>query len=465
MSEGPRETPASPEQASGFSYIDDPIVALASGASAAAIAVLRFSGRGCHELIAPCLSPRAEKREPRLMQLTRLIDPESNETIDEPMVVFFFGPKSFTGEDSGELYLHGGPYIIQTALALLYRIGFRAANPGEFTQRAFLRGKLDLTAAEGIQELVSAQAKQQWLAARQLATGKLASSIEQLRLQLIESLAYLEARIDFPEEGDTQDVGLAQVNERALKVQKTIAALLASYQSGRVASQGLKVAIIGAPNAGKSTLMNTLLGHERAIVTSVAGTTRDYIDEPCLIDGRLFRLIDTAGVRDTVDEVEKIGVESAKHLAETSDLILHLVPANAEHSSHDAWLQMLPTEKTIQVTTKVDLCKSKPVGLAVSCHSGEGLDELRSFLVSKIDSHLQIVDQEQAYLTSARHFHTLQAANKSLDEFFRAYEDGAYDECLGFELQTCVRQLASIIGQVDSDDILEQIFSKFCIGK
>ena len=450
-----------------------PIAALASGSGSSAVAIIRLTGHECHRHLAPCLSlsPESLSLWPnRQLKLAKFVDPESGDVIDEPLVVLFRAPKSFTGEDAAEIHAHGGPYIVQRLLSLLYRHGFRPAEPGEFTRRAFLHGKLDLTAAEGIRELVEAQSHQQWAAARQLATGKLKTSIESIRTKLIETLAYLEAQIDFPDEGDTAHLVLTDVEKRARDVYGEIEALLATYNSGRVASQGLMVTLVGVPNAGKSTLLNELLGRERAIVTPIAGTTRDYIEERCLIEGRLIRLFDMAGIRDNPDPVEAIGVESAKRLASEADVVVFLVPADQDRASLSqvsSWIKTLSPRDHITIVTKGDLGSPEWASALprISCKSGEGLADLRRLLADRVDQSLGLVASEPSFITSARHASALNEALRALDGFFSGAERKDFVECLAYEVHEAVKSLQSIVGTIDSEDVLDKIFSQFCIGK
>ncbi|MEN9835522.1 MAG: tRNA uridine-5-carboxymethylaminomethyl(34) synthesis GTPase MnmE [Pseudomonadota bacterium] len=448
-----------------------PIAALATGSGAAAVAVIRLSGHECHTMLLPCLNWRGVWQA-RQLRVATISDPHSGEHIDDTMVVLFAGPRSFTGEDSAEIHCHGGPYIVRRIMELLYRQGFRAAEPGEFTRRAFLNGKLDLTAAEGIKALVEAQSHQQWVAARHLTEGKLKSAIEDLRRLLVEALAYLAAQIDFPDEGDTAHVDLVPVRQRVSQAANAIKGLIGSYDDGRVASQGLTVALFGAPNAGKSTLMNTLLGRERAIVTAIAGTTRDYLEESCLIDGRLIRLIDMAGVRDSTDPVEAMGVEKARQLAREADLVLFLVSSDQQDSPESQlskWIGELNPRAHLLVATKADLRPAPWTAardwLRISCHDGTGIKDLGAALANQVDLHVGNLAAEHAYVTSARQHHSLRNALEGLDKFRSADADGAYVELLAFELQESVKALRGIVGEIDTEDVLDKVFSQFCVGK
>lgn len=451
---------------------DHPIAAVASGSGAAAVALLRLSGRGSLALLAPCLGRPSLDWPARELKLCRVVDPDKpHEVLDEAMVVHFAGPRSYTGEDSAEIHCHGGPYVVQRLLALLYRRGFRPAEPGEFTRRAFLHGKLDLTAAEGIRELVEAQSHQQWIAARHLTSGRLRSAIEDLRQTLISALALLEAQIDFPDEGDTAHLQLADVRRRVSEVEAQIARLIGSYASGRVAARGLMVALFGAPNAGKSTLLNELLGKERAIVTPVAGTTRDYLEEACLVEGRLVRLVDMAGVRDDPDPIEAIGVETARRLAREADLVVFLAAADgtaAARTQIDAWIEELTPRAKLCVVTKTDLGEPSWADHSwakLSCRTGAGLPAFRHTLAAAVDACLGDLGNEPAFVTSARQLAALESTRAALAAFHAADGRSAGEELLAFELQQAVKALRSVIGDVGSEDVLDQIFASFCIGK
>ena len=459
------ESPAN----AGLSSNEQNIAALASGSGVAAVSIIRVSGASAFSLLSR-ITKSSRDVHARELCLASIVEPSSGEIIDESMIVCFVGPASFTGQDSFEIYCHGGPYIVKRILSLLFSIGARPAEPGEFTRRAFLNGKMDLTAAEGIKELVDASSHQQWKAARQLATGRLGGYIETLRTDIVGAMAYLEARIDFPDEGDTQGVALDHVKEMVAKVSSQVKRLQDSYDNGRVASSGLMVAIIGAPNMGKSSLMNALLDKDRAIVTDIAGTTRDYIEERCIVDGRLIRLIDTAGIRETEETVEKIGVESAIKFADDADLIIALVAADASDSELAYFNEVaakISPEKCLRVinkSDKADVSALQSDVIAVSCLSGSGLDELRGAIAGKVDGYVGKL-KDEPFVTSARHMNSLNEAQGFLERFFEGINDGLYEEMLAFELQNATRSLSSIVGDVLHDDLLDRIFSEFCVGK
>ena len=446
------------------------IAALASGGGRGAIAVIRVSGAGSHQALQPLLLGRFDSTKYRQMQLCQILDRPGGEVIDEPLVAYFKGPYSFTGEDSAEIFCHGGPYIVSKILSTLYQQGIRAAEPGEFTKRAFLNGKLDLTQAEGIKQLVDAHSAQQWQAARYFAEGHFSAYVQSLRQSLIAAMAYLEARIDFPDEGDTQDVGLEDVITRVETVKNQLDRLAASYDSGRVAKSGLNVAILGAPNMGKSTLMNTLLGQQRAIVTATPGTTRDYIEEACLVKGRLIRLVDTAGIRESDDDIEQMGIERARRLASEADYVLVLLGADQTSSQAIDEVRNLIAElgidKCCPIITKSDLGEHPLTNdwLSISCQSESGIDKLRDLLAAKVDESVGEL-AEEPYITSSRHLAAVSNCRDYIKRFFEAYEQGHYDEILAFELQASARTLNELIGKIDSEDILDLVFGEFCIGK
>lgn len=463
----------------GTGSAHDPIAAVASAPGVGAVAVIRLSGIGCHGKLEPFLKSKGllkaqslnqwPERQVRLMGIHH---PESKELLDEGLVVVFRKDRSFTGEESAELFIHGGPYVVQLVLKTLLNYGFRLADPGEFTKRAFLNGKLDLTAAEGIRELVEAQSHHQWLAARQLASGHLGVKIELLRQSLIEIFALVEAQVDFPDEEETATLAIEILDPKVLEVVAQINTLLKTYQSGSIASQGLKVVLFGEPNAGKSTLLNTLLNQERSLVTEVPGTTRDYLEERCLIEGRLIRLVDIAGIRESTDRVEQLGIEKAKEWASKADLLLFLVPIqNPKHKALvEEWLKEFNPPEFLKILTKSDL-SSNHVGnqetgwLKLSCQTGEGLQELKTLIASTVDRWTGPLASESTFITNIRHKKALEDSLHNLNRYFEARQSKSSIEILAHELKHALLNLQSIIGSVSADDILSEIFGRFCIGK
>lgn len=444
-----------------------PIVALASGQGPSAIALLRVSGRGCHDKLLSCLRKKSLRSwNMNHQSLCQLFYPETSVVLDEVMVTLFRAPYSYTGQDAAEVFLHGSPYIVQAALKLFYKLGFRHAEPGEFTRRAYLSGKIDLSEAEGIHDLISSYSEQQWFAARQLYSGKLKNLVDQISQQLIEAIAWLEASIDFPEEDDTSRIHGSDIKSRVQKVECTLEDLLATYSNGKVATEGLRVAFFGEPNVGKSTLMNTLLNSERAIVTDIPGTTRDYLEETCLINGRLIRLIDTAGIRESSETIEQMGIQRTYEIAKKADLVLFLSD-HADNEKVKLWLDEIGCTQYLKVHTKSDLSFSGNVSsdwIKISCHREIGIDDLKEKIQSTIDSYLKPL-AESTFISSLRHKTAVEQSLESIHRFYMAIEEKAYDEILAFELHQAMKELRSIVGEISSDQILDKIFSTFCVGK
>ncbi len=454
----------------------DSIVALSTPSGAGGVAIIRMSGPDAIVRAAAVVHRKSPPRD-RRASVASIKDPVSGEVLDRALILAFRAPHSFTGENVVEIHCHGGPYIVQRILKACLDSGFRAAEPGEFTRRAVVNGRMDLTEAEGLRELIEAQTEQEWRAGKQLHDGRLKNATIQLRQKLIEALAWLEARIDFPDEGDTSGVSLAHVKTRIDTVREALGRLASTYASGRVSADGLRVCLLGAPNAGKSSLMNSLLGHDRAIVSDIPGTTRDYIEEKCLVNGRLVRLIDMAGIRETGDLVEQLGVQRAKDLARQSDILLLVTTAetaNADNASIGAWVRSEKLPEPVVVVTKIDLAGTggipgSPVraALGISNVTGEGLDALRTRLAAEVDQRIGHLREQDTWLTNARHLACVERAKAHLDSVAERIGSsiGDEDEILAFELHQATRELGLLIGEVYADDVLDVVFSSFCIGK
>ena len=450
----------------------DDIVAAASNISHfAPIAILRVSGESSHEKLKKCLK-KGIKTTANYLRRANFYDCKTKELIDDAMVVFFENPNSYTGEDSAEVHLHGSPFVVRKALSNLQQAGFRLAEPGEFTKRAYLNGKLDLIESEGVSNLIAASSEQEWLSAKYLLEGKLQSRIKDLRTELLEVMAFLEAQIDFPEEEDTLALTKKILKERAEKVLGTISSLVGSYENGKITTEGLKLALIGPPNAGKSSLMNELLEKNRAIVTETPGTTRDYLEERCLLKGRLISLVDTAGIRETEDLIEREGVIKAQEIAKEVDLILFLFPQDGNKKEYKTFKESTKELRKLShltLFTKSDLGQFdsellESDSIKISCKTKKNLDVLINKIVEKIDYHTNAF-KNSVSITSTRHLTLLEEAEKRLKKFLDDFDKSDYEELLAFELREINEVLSKIVGLVHTEDLLEEIFSRFCIGK
>lgn len=421
----------------------DTIFALATPPGRGAVAVMRLSGP---ETASALSILGAGRLEPRRASLRRLRDANGDE-IDQALVLWFEGPASFTGEDCAELHLHGGLAVVEAATAALLAAGLRLAEPGEFTRRAFQNGKLDLAQAEAVADLIEAETLAQRDQALRQLEGALSQRYETWRDQLIHVLAMLEAAVDFPDEELPEDVAdRARPGVEALIVD--LDAALADGRRGERIRDGFRIALTGEPNAGKSSLFNAIVGRDAAIVTPIAGTTRDVIEASLALGGRKVLIADTAGLRDTDDIIEAEGVARARKWAEGADLILLLAPAGeALPDAGDAWI----------VRTKGDLHDDPE---AISVATGEGLDALLARLTEAVVAATSGADFPAA--TQARHRTRLADARSHLDRARRHLES---PELASEDVRLAIRALEAVTGRVDVEAVLDIIFSSFCIGK
>jgi len=448
--------------------LSDPIVALATPPGRSAVAVIRLSGRGAFDVAGRCLRPFHPDR-PRAALRARLVHPGTDEHVDDVVAAPFPAPRSYTGEDVVEISTHGGLLVPGEAVAALVAAGARPAQPGEFTRRALLHGKLDLLQAEATADLIDAGAPaQRRRALRQLDRG-LSSRLEALRGELLELEALIAYDIDFPEE-DEGPVSPARVTAAWRAVRERIKALLATAPEGERLREGALLVIAGPPNAGKSSLFNALLGQERAIVTEVPGTTRDAIEASTVIAGFPFRLVDTAGLRDSDDRVEQIGIEVARRYVDAADLILfcedHAAASGEQYARRrDAFLANL-SAPVVRVTTKQDLAtRPPPDGLPVSVVTGVGLDALRARLAETAFGRLLALGDVEPVVTRARHRTALERALGEVESFSAARERGVDAAATATHLRAAVGALDDLIGVVTPDDVLDRLFASFCVGK
>jgi tRNA modification GTPase len=440
------------------------IAAIATPPGEGALAVIRISGAkalSVADTVFRAAKPPSDIDERRVV-FGKIVD-VSGGVLDEVLLTVFRNPRSYTGEDLVEISGHGGPVVASRVLGAVMAAGARMARPGEFTERAFHNGKLDLTQAEAVMDLINAQTDRAAKAAAGQLEGRLGSQIHSLRAQLLETVAHLEAFIDFPEEGIDPESGEV-LRKRMESIQGHLEGLLATANEGRLLREGITLALCGAPNAGKSSLLNRLLGMDRAIVSETAGTTRDTIEERASLGGYPFRVIDTAGLRETEDPVEREGVERARRAAEAADLRIHLVDAAEKDSPSPLFADEL------LVLNKVDLIADRdalPTGIQISCRSGEGIELLVQAILAKATGRSSTLGEAAPDVTAinTRHRDCLLKARGHLDAAIALLESGEPPELVAVELRSALGDVGEIIGEAGTEEILGKIFSSFCIGK
>ena len=387
------------------------------------------------------------------------------EVLDDVLCSVFRAPHSFTGEETVEIACHGSLYIQQTLLQWLIDAGCRAAEPGEFTRRAFLNGKMDLTQAEAVADLIAAQSKAEKDLALSQLRGSVSNELGVLRERLLHFTSLIELELDFADHEELEFADRTELTALAAEIETKLAALMASFRTGNAIRNGIPVAIVGAPNVGKSTLLNALLGEQRAIVSDIQGTTRDTIADTLVIDGILFRLIDTAGMRDTDDTLENMGIERSRKAIERAQIVVHVFDNDA---NDDALLNDEMVKGTIiEVLNKADLLKSEGVkeltneGILISAKNGE-IEPLKQELVRIARVSMQT---SAVMLSNARHYEAVSRAHDAIIRVQQGLKDGLSGELLSMDLQDCLNALGEVTGQITNAEVLANIFSKFCIGK
>lgn len=453
---------------------DDTIVALATPPGVGALGIIRLSGKDAITVVNNLFPAKDLAKQPSHTLHVGLLK-NGEDVLDEVVVSLYKAPRSYTGEDVVEISCHGSPFIHQQVIDVCRQNGARLAKPGEFTQRAFLNGKLDLTQAEAVADLIASNTAASHKTALHNIRGGFSHVLKALREQLIQFSALIELELDFSGE-DVEFADRTQLKTLVEDARLHTQQLLQSFQLGNVIKNGVSVAIIGKPNAGKSTLLNALLNEDRAIVSEIPGTTRDTIEEVINIDGVLFRLIDTAGIRThTTDSIESVGIEKSLQKMRGADVVLYLFDVNEttpeELEKNMAEMQVQGI-RFLLVANKVDLQDevamrqkfSHVAGvLFISAKSGLHLEVLRERMV---DAVLQEgVQGENVIVTNARHYHSLQEVQKSLTDVTEGLENGIPGDLLALDIRRCLHYLGTITGEVSNDDLLDYVFSKFCIGK
>ena len=457
----------------------DTIAAISTAPGEGAIGIVRISGDLAISIassIYQCGTKQLEEQKTHTIHYGHIVDPKSGEVYDEVMVSVLRAPKTFTREDIVEINCHGGIVAINRVLQLVLRMGARLAEPGEFTKRAFLNGRIDLSQAEAVMDLIRAKTdKSMQLAMRQL-DGQLSHLIQNLRQEILNTLAQVEVNIDYPEYDDVEEMTLQLLREKTQQVLQGIRALLNTASQGKILRDGLKTAIVGRPNVGKSSLLNVLLREEKAIVTDIAGTTRDTIEEYVNVRGVPLQLIDTAGIRETDDIVEKIGVERSRKALKEADFVLLLL--NQSEILQEEDIRLLETTKGMKriiLFNKTDLpsklskediapyAKEEEI-VTTSMLNKEGIDQLEEKIAGYFFQG-QMNERDATYLSNTRHIALLEKAEQALVEVQNGIEMGMPVDLIQIDFTRAWDLLGEITGDSVQDELLTQLFSQFCLGK
>lgn len=472
-----------------MNYINDTICALATPQGSGAIGIVRISGSGSIEIIDKFFSASNGRK---------MADTESNKMVfgtfsangkllDECMVAVFRAPHSYTGENSAEIYCHGSSYILGEVLKALLAGGARMAEPGEFSKRAFLNGKMDLAQAEAVADLIASETEAAHNVAMQQMRGSFSNELKEMREQLLHLVSLMELELDFSEE-DVEFADRSDLKSLVAKVLNKVSALAESFSLGNVIKNGVPVAIIGATNTGKSTLLNTLLGEEKAIVSNIHGTTRDVVEDTINLNGITFRFTDTAGIRETKETIEMIGIERTYMKLKQASIIIMVLDASRQEFFDDSLVNLASRMNVGKQQLIIALNKSDMFGegaidvmveqikrlssdlglspiavLPISAKNGVGTDELKSLLVSTQSA--RTVDRNTTLVTNLRHYEALLDAQRALDRVEDGLNAGTPTDLVSQDIREALYHLGSIIGEINTDEILGNIFSKFCVGK
>ena len=474
-------------------YQEDTIAAIATGMTESGIGIIRISGKdsvASGNQIFRTISGKKilDKVESHTFHHGYILDDRSiemddrknhdwkNHIIDEVMIVVMRGPRSYTGEDIVEIQCHGGILVMQKILETVLSTGVRLAESGEFSKRAFLNGKMDLSKAEAVMDVIHSQNEYALRSSMNQLRGVLSEKIKELREKIIFEIALIESALDDPEHISLDGYG-PELQKKIDDISFVLQQLIDSFQNGKLMREGIRTVILGRPNAGKSSLLNTLLGEDRAIVTEIAGTTRDILRETVRLSGISLNVTDTAGIRNTEDKIEKIGVEKAIQYAKDADLILFVVDGSAMlHEDDEEILSILKDKNTIVLLNKSDLStvvkeeelkKMVPENariIKISTVDHRGIDELEE-TIKDMFFHGQLQSSNEPLITNIRHREALQEALSSLNLVKKSIEDGMPEDFYSIDLMSAYASLGKIIGEEVGDDLIEEIFSKFCMGK
>lgn len=438
----------------------DTIVAKATAEAMAAIGIIRISGQNALSLAKDIFTSKEIKGdiEARRMYLGQV---STKNFKDKAFCIYYKAPNSYTGEDVVEIQAHGGQTLLDGIFRELVSMGARPAHPGEFTKRAYLNGKVDLAKAEGISDMISASSEAEIMQAYRLMQGELSKTITASIEKLTEAVAGLEATLDYPEEleEDTRPESLALIKEVKADLEKTYA----SSKNRRYITEGINISLCGLTNVGKSSLMNAILNDDRAIVTDIAGTTRDVLKENFMIDGLKVNLVDTAGIRDSKDSIEQIGIKKAKEAIQGADVILFVMDTSIEETDEEkALYNTLDKQKIIRVANKGDILKyPRKADVLIEAETGKNIEKLMDLILEKLNVKNLA---KSTTLTRERHIFAIKSAIESLDNAIEVYDNMTID-CILVDIKQALRRLADITGEDVDEAIVDRVFSKFCVGK
>ncbi|WP_098407681.1 tRNA uridine-5-carboxymethylaminomethyl(34) synthesis GTPase MnmE [Bacillus sp. CX-1] len=458
----------------------DTIAAISTPMGEGAIAIVRMSGPEALAIADKVYKGPRGKRlssvDSHTINYGHIVDPETEKVVEEVMVSVLKAPKTFTREDIVEINCHGGLVTVNQVLQLVLREGARLAEPGEFTKRAFLNGRIDLSQAEAVMDLIRAKTDRAMNVAMNQMEGRLSSLIKRLRAEILETLAHVEVNIDYPEYDDVEEMTHKMLIEKATKVKKEIEALLTTSEQGKILREGISTVIIGRPNVGKSSLLNSLVHETKAIVTDIPGTTRDVIEEYVNVRGVPLRLVDTAGIRETEDIVERIGVERSRQVLKEADLILLVL--NYSESLSDEDIKLFEATKGMDIIVivnktdleqKLDLVRvrelagNQPV-VTTSLLKEEGIDELEEAIQSLFFTGA-IESGDLTYVSNTRHISLLHEAKRAITDALEGIENDVPIDMVQIDLTRCWEVLGEIIGDAVHESLIDQLFSQFCLGK
>ena len=455
------------------------IAAISTAPAIGGIGIVRMSGKDCFEVLEKIFKPKNPETIENIagyrIKYGTIVNPETNRVVDEVLVSYFKCPKSYTAENMCEINSHGGIVVLREILELCLKNGAELAKPGEFTERAFLNGRIDLTQAEAIIDIINAKSTREAQESANQLEGYLSRKINEIREKIMDIMVNIEANIDYPEY-DVEEVSNKDAENKLKEIENELIKLSKTFENGKILKEGVKIAIIGSPNAGKSSLLNSMLKEERAIVTDIAGTTRDIIEEQISIEGIPFKVIDTAGIRDAKDKIEQIGIEKSKKAANEADVILAVFDSSVPLNDEDREiLNLLKHKKSIIVLNKTDLkqvvnneCKEiqdvNTEVINISLKNNEGLERIYESLVKMFNLNQINLDNELT-ITNIRHQELINKAIESTRMALNDLNNSMPIDIISINIKEILEHLGEITGDNVSEDIIKSIFAKFCLGK